>query len=109
MKIAPVIYRPSSMVDRIRFLMHCKECNIAVAKESDYLVTYSAWNDYRHDCGSNIELAKALSALDDDNDYMQWMVSLTGWDLCDDYLAEKYPHNWHKATQHEIIEKFKDK
>lgn len=65
----------------------------------------------RIDCGSNLELAKALAALRDDYDYMQWFIS--EWD------KEWYLYNndnstfidsqsdMRKATPRELIERFK--
>lgn len=64
-----------------------------------------------YDCNSNLKLAKALSALRDDSDYMQWFIS--EWD------KEWYLYNndnstfidsqsdMRKATPRELIERFK--
>ena len=86
-------------------------------------------------CGTNEGLFKALTALRDDSDYMQWFVSKgwkdgfgnveDKWVLCDQdtleyfgavnnspntYNRKKYPEfGWHKATVKELIEHFKDK
>lgn len=76
-----------------------------------------------HDCGTNIDLFKALAAMNDENDREQWLVS-TGklstdchWfregemvhfnsvqKLCSDYEQPTY---FRKATAEEIIEHFK--
>lgn len=68
----------------------------------------------RVDCGSNIELAKALSALRSDSDYMQWFTDGHHWHICPEEKARMgafndYYHtqNCHKATKDEIIQRFK--
>jgi hypothetical protein len=65
------------------------------------------------DCGSNIELFKALAAMNDDNDYMQLFVNKRNgyrWVLCNmqrlfDAVAKEC--DWRKATADEIVEHFK--
>lgn len=63
------------------------------------------------DCGSNIELFKALAAINDENDREQWFTNGTRWYLCQskkvhpDYKILGY----HKATVEEIIERYKDR
>ena len=66
------------------------------------------------DCGDNEELFKAISALNDDNDYMQWFTDsiLFHWKLhkfhwrfitdCEDYMGT------HKATVDELIMRFQN-
>ena len=71
------------------------------------------------DCGENIELFKALAAMNDDNDREQWFTDTAG-DFClcssdrwsDEWQKEnfeKYYCYWRKATAEEIIEHFKEK
>ena len=70
----------------------------------------------RIDCSDNEELFKAIVAINDKNDYMQWFVSdidFVGadWILCDiqkfeDHGLNKYT-TWHKATLEELINHFK--
>ncbi len=71
------------------------------------------------DCGENIELFKALAAMNDENDREQWFVcresykesETLSWKVGDfdcyhldeDYAGEK----WRKATLTEILEHFK--
>lgn len=69
------------------------------------------------DCGENIELFKALAAMNDENDYMQWYVNeiTDRWSLCigmdhveDDPIISKWEGlARHKATAEEIIKHFK--
>lgn len=69
------------------------------------------------DCGENIELFKALAAMNDENDYMQWYVNeiTDRWSLCigmdhveDDPIIPKWEGlARHKATAEEIIKHFK--
>lgn len=69
------------------------------------------------DCGDNIELFKALVAMNDENDYMQWYVNeiTDRWSLCigmdhveDDPIISKWEGlARHKATAEEIIKHFK--
>lgn len=62
------------------------------------------------DCGRNIDLFKALAAINDENDREQWFTDGTRWYLCEtktahpDYKALCY----HKATVEEIIERHKN-
>lgn len=69
------------------------------------------------DCGENIELFKALAAINDENDREQWFTD-TADDFClcssdrwsDEWQKEnfeKYYCYWRKATAEEIIGHFK--
>lgn len=71
-----------------------------------------------YDCGENIELFKALAAMNDENDLNQWYVcDVPYW--CDlrqgDWVIKRdtmdhttfFPSVFHKATVAEIIEHFK--
>lgn len=102
-----------------------------------YIVAYNAWHDnvseeslmiYRKnmaeliDCGSNIELFKALAAMNDQNDREQWFINdryanigCVMWHLCDERTFKHYYIEWedgetdirsnfHKATVEEILE-----
>lgn len=72
---------------------------------------------FAYDCGDNIELFKALAAMNDENDYMQWYVNeiTDRWSLCigmdhveDDPIISKWEGlARHKATAEEIIKHFK--
>lgn len=65
------------------------------------------------DCGDNIELFKALAAMNDENDYMQLFINKSNryrWVLCNtprlfDAVAKEC--DWRKATAEEIIKHFK--
>lgn len=77
------------------------------------------------DCGDNIELFKALAAMNDDNDREQWFINDTYanigcvmWHLCEDKKLKHYYVEWEdgetdirsnfrKATVEEIIKHFK--
>ncbi len=72
----------------------------------------------RYDCGTDIELFKALAAMNDENDREQWFTD-TADDFClcssdrwsDEWQKEnfeKYYCYWRKATAEEIIEHFKN-
>ena len=78
-------------------------------------------NDAAIDCGENIELFKALAAMNDENDREQWFVCMESykesesisWEVGDfdfHYLDEDYAgKKWRKATAEEIIEYFNHK
>lgn len=63
------------------------------------------------DCGADIELFKALAAINCENDREQWFTDGTRWYLCQskkvhpDYKALGY----RTATEEEIIDYFKDR
>ena len=72
------------------------------------------------DCCGNLPLFKALTAVREDSDYMQWFTDGKEWDLCNcnsfaTYLYSEYDGlcseeniaTYHKATKEEIIEHFK--
>lgn len=63
------------------------------------------------DCGSDIELFKALAAMNDENDLYQWFTDGYEWVLCPDPVVTKsiIPSyaTYHKATAKEIVERFK--
>lgn len=76
------------------------------------------YNDPYIDCGTNVELFKALAAMNDENDREQWFMD-TADDFCvcssdhweDEWCKENfqtYYCHWRKATAEEIIEHFKD-
>lgn len=78
-------------------------------------------------CGDDVELFKALAAMNDENDREQWFISDTYanigcvmWHLCDDTKFKHYyvewengntdiRNNFRKATAEEIVEHFKEK
>ncbi len=73
----------------------------------------SEHNTPTYDCGTNVALFKALAAMNDSNDFMQWFihrnannVGRTSWKLCEKHNSVYRP-GWRKATTAEIIERFK--
>ena len=63
-------------------------------------------------CGKNIELFKALAAMNDENDREQWFVEEGKMFKCTSDKINNYPYNWpntRKATVEEIVEYFKNK
>lgn len=62
------------------------------------------------DCGENIELFKALAAMNDENDLEQWFVSNEGseWAICKKTLNVYSGVLCRKATAEEIVEYFKN-
>ena len=80
----------------------------------------------RIDCGTNVELFKALAAMNDENDYMQWFTDGSEWWLSEyndfdgcltaaaeceagnvGYLTFCEEYDIHKATDEEIVDHFK--
>nr|DAR14179.1 MAG TPA: hypothetical protein [Caudoviricetes sp.] len=62
------------------------------------------------DCGENIEMFKALAAMNDENDYIQWFIDDNGWFLCRDYRLTIPTNNamhTRKATADDIIKRYK--
>lgn len=78
-----------------------------------------------YDCGENIELFKALAAMNDENDREQWFINdayanigCEMWHLCEESKFKHYYVEWEdgetdirsqfrKATVEEIVEHFK--
>ena len=73
------------------------------------------------DCRGNMQLFKAITAVRDDSDYMQWFTDGIHWEVCPSVVAdlaawkryyqrsgEKYIEPW-KATKDELINHFKSK
>lgn len=66
-----------------------------------------------YDCGSNIELFKALAAMNDENDYRQFFIHRNNkyaWVLCNTrqlFDCISLEQEYRKATAEEIIEYFK--
>lgn len=67
-----------------------------------------------YDCGTSVELFRALAAMNDENDLEQWFVVDDGFEeeiVCSksevdyDYILSCYDHR--KATAEEIVEYFK--
>lgn len=87
------------------------DTGVGMFKAGEAAKEYSAY-----DCGANIELFKALAAMNDENDREQWFIdelgrfekcrakeaNIVGWIM----LYGKTPR---KATAEEIIEHFKEK
>lgn len=75
----------------------------------------NAMKDYpSYDCGTSVELFRALAAMNDENDLEQWFVVDDGFEeemVCSksevdyDYILSCYDHR--KATAEEIVEYFK--
>lgn len=66
------------------------------------------------DCGFSIDLFKAIAAINDQNDYMQWFTygetpEYYDWWMCKETKAEKNDSMLKKATTSELIEYFKNK
>lgn len=63
-------------------------------------------------CGKNIELFKALAAMNDENDREQWFVEEGRMFKCTSDKINNYCYHWlttRKATAEEIVEYFKNK
>ena len=63
-------------------------------------------------CGKNIELFKALAAMNDENDREQWFVEEGRMFKCTSDKINVYSYHWmttRKATAEEIVEYFKNK
>ena len=63
------------------------------------------------DCGKNIELFKALAAMNYENYREQWFVEEGKMFKCTSDKINNYPYNWpntRKATAEEIVEYFKN-
>lgn len=62
-------------------------------------------------CGTDIELFKALAAMNDENDREQWFIDQSGWMYLEDgsYRTRMFLNGiYRKATAEEIIEHFKN-
>lgn len=76
-------------------------------------VTYNCAN--RKDCGTNESLFLAISALRDNNNYMQWFTDGNHWyqNKIADIEVERFgagdPIEYHKATVDELINHFDNK
>lgn len=80
-----------------------------------FLYENSKSDNPSYNCGNNIEMFKALAAMNDENDREQWFVVDDGFEeemVCSksdvdyDYILSCYDH--YKATAEEIIEYFKN-
>lgn len=97
---------------------NCWELNkIIIARITHIQTSMGFMNRSFIDCGTNIPMFKALAALRDDSDYMQWFTDdyRLEWVRCnidEPFECCIYPADvcdWHKATPAEIVEHFKDK
>lgn len=75
-------------------------------------IRYSNTHCVGHDCGTNIDLFKALAAMNDENDLEQWFVrekaeKICAWFKCINTFIGSHIDGWRKATANEIIEHFK--
>ncbi len=94
--------------------------------ETGFVECFVQCPDEGIDCGKNIELFKALAAMNDENDREQWFVNdayanigCELWHLCEEKTFKHYYVDWEdgatdlrydfrKATAEEIIEHFKN-
>lgn len=110
---------------------HIIHYDIEIAEDDDeYIVVTDNYSDLfdekwikqerkvRHiDCGTNIDYFKAIAAINDENDYMQWFVHASNgsFDLSKRESISKYPlpgrvtRLWRKATPSELEEYFNKK
>ena len=94
------------------FLVADTDQNAALWMKLDESARECFGNDF-YDCGENIEIFKALAAMNRDNDREQWFTNGSEWIKCpDDILTLQVVPSYalfHKATIEEIIEHFKVK
>lgn len=122
----PIIYKPATEADRQEFIKHLEDVGYIVIQkwlEAEYIETHAHHAAITfdcivmpnvYDCGSNLQLAKALSALRDDSYYMQWFV-IHAPCYPNDYIGKMVfnhvgPVNANyvcKATKEELIKHFK--
>lgn len=101
-----------------------KDCTygdvVLCIKDTTYCCSYEeaefVADDTTIDCGTNVDLFRALAAMNDENDREQWFVVDDGFEeemVCSksevdyDYILSCYDHR--KATTEEIISYFKNK
>lgn len=124
MKTTPIIYKPANEQDMEEFIRHLVDCGYKNDDEfltgnENRIMTFPYSVRFQHiknpptkiigcvGCGDNLELAKALSALDDETDYMQWMIGVDGeWQLWKRMLCVYEGIICVKATKEELIERF---
>lgn len=96
-------YTDGDVILCIRATTYC-----CIYQEAEFVAPASAI-----DCGTNVELFKALAAMNDENDREQWFVVDDGFeeemicaksDVDYDYILSCYDHR--KATAEEIVEYF---
>lgn len=61
------------------------------------------------DCRGNAELFRAVAAVCESTDYMQWFTDGKYFELCKSEVFESRPyviHNWRKCTPNELIKNF---
>lgn len=104
-----MIGRASEVYDECDKYVYALDC-------VDYSQTYTTYPDPLPgyiDCGHDVELFKALAAMNDEDDYMQWFTDGRDWRLCPDIVVTKMVipsySLYRKATAEEIIEHFKNK
>lgn len=99
-------YTDGDVILCIRDTTYC-----CIYQEAEFVAPASAI-----DCGTSVELFKALAAMNDENDREQWFVVDDGFeeemvcsksDIDYDYILSCYDHR--KATAEEIVEYFKKK
>ncbi len=88
----------------------------SISNEEEALFLFE--NTKSIDCGTNVNLFKALAAMNDENDYMQWFVDRVGgddeydpsgdygWYLCKDTKLRCAVDCYSKATAEEILKHF---
>ena len=127
----PCFVRVEDAAERKKLLEWCndvigrsgeKDCTygdvVLCIKDTTYCCSYEeaefVAGDTTIDCGTNVDLFRALAAMNDDNDREQWFVVDDGFEeeiVCSksevdyDYILSCYDHR--KATAEEIVEYFK--
>ena len=75
-----------------------------------FLYENSKSDNPSYNCGNNIELFKALAAMNDGNDREQWFIEEGRMFKCTSDKINNYSYHWlttRKATAEEIVEHFK--
>jgi hypothetical protein len=104
-------YKKASKLD----FVNCDKAIVCHANGSHYNLWSDSVNmnfpdDLLYNCGSNINLFKALAAMNDKNDYRQFFFHVENpknWMISE--VSILYEHQiWRKATAEEIVEHFKN-
>lgn len=88
------------------------ERGVTLAFDPEYIKSHILERESYIDCRNNPPLFRAITALREDSDYMQWFINnhTEQWKLADIFMLRNEWiewDDWSKATKDELINKFK--
>lgn len=110
--LTPCFVRVEDAAERKKLIEWLEEIGQEFCIECTELVFSNKYSGLPFNCGTNVDLFRALAAMNDENDREQWFVEEGRMFKCNSKKLNNYSYHalyTHKATAEEIVEYFKNK